>query len=100
VQPQIDGQLLGAPVVPAGAFGDGNPADQWQQFTFSWNSGSNSSASLILHDFTGTSEGNDFGLDNIQVAGTPSTPLPASLLPGSAGILAVLLYGWRRSQLA
>ena len=39
VQPQINGALLGSPVSPVGTFG----SNGWQQFSFSWNSGANTS---------------------------------------------------------
>jgi hypothetical protein len=71
IQPDIGGTLLGSPVSATGYFTDGNSADQWQQFTFSWNSGLNTSTSLILHDFTTVTTGNDFGVDDISVTSTP-----------------------------
>lgn len=69
VQPEIDGSLLGSPVSP-GIWS----SDNWQRYTFSWNSGANTTAQLILHDFTTTTTGNDFGLANINV----STPEPGT----------------------
>jgi PEP-CTERM motif len=91
VQPQINGALLGSPVSPVGTFG----SNGWQQFSFSWNSGANTSASLILHDFNTSTAGNDFGLDNIDVS---SVPEPSSLAFLGVGSLAALSR--RRRKLA
>ena len=93
VQPQIDGTLLGSPVSPVGTFG----SNGWQQFSFSWNSGANTSASLILHDFSTTTAGNDFGLDSIDVSSS-SVPEPSSLAFLGIGSLAALSR--RRRKLA
>jgi hypothetical protein len=80
VQPEIDGSLLGTPVSPQGWFG----SNGWQQFTFYWNSGSNSTASLILHNYTTVGQGNDLGIDDISVA----DPTPE---PGTLALLAFLV---------
>jgi hypothetical protein len=90
VQPELDGTLLGSPVSPVGTFS----SNGWQQFTFSWNSGSNASASLILHDFTTTTAGNDFGLDNIDIS---TVPEPSTFALVGVGSLALLSR--RRSKL-
>ncbi|HLK55199.1 MAG TPA: hypothetical protein VKU00_01460 [Chthonomonadaceae bacterium] len=82
IQPEIGGMLLGSPVSPVGTFaGNG-----WQQFNFTWNSGSSTSASLILHDYTQTPFGNDFGVDDITVSavapeGSTLTLLCGGLIP-------------------
>ncbi|MGA2443502.1 MAG: PEP-CTERM sorting domain-containing protein [Tepidisphaeraceae bacterium] len=83
VQPQIDGTLLGSPVSAVGTWG----SNGWQQFTFSWNSASNASASLILHDFTTTASGNDFGIDNISVSAVPEPASASLFLLGATGFL-------------
>jgi hypothetical protein len=88
VQPEIDGSLLGSPVSPA--------ADSWaqcgiwQEFSFSWNSGSNTSASLILHNYTPYGSGNDLGTDDISVG----TPEPGTLALAGLALAAALL--WRK----
>jgi hypothetical protein len=100
VQPEINGTLLGAPVSA-----QGNPwPEEWQQFSFTWNSGSNTSASLVLNDFTTAGSGNDFGIDNISVSdqappfGDP-TPEPGTLtLVAVLGILLALLRRKRATQ--
>lgn len=90
IQPEIDGSLLGTPVSEAG---NGYSSYGWQQFSFSWNSGSNTSASLILHDFNLDPNGNDFGIDNISVDTT--APEPASFL---LAVMALALIGLRRKR--
>jgi hypothetical protein len=71
--------LLGSPVSPVGTFG----SNGWQKFTFAWNSGGNTSASLILHDFTATAIGNDFGTDDILVQAAVPEPGSLTLLCGA-----------------
>jgi len=83
VQPEIDGALLGSPV---SAVGDWS-SNGWQQFTYSWNSGSNTSAQLILHDYTSTPFGNDFGVADITVA----SPEPAGAAFCGLGLAIVVL---------
>lgn len=80
VQPEIDGSLLGSPVSPTAFFWDADGG--WQQFSFGWNSGSNSNASLILHDYTWVGSGNDLGVDNISVETAPE--------PGTGALAALV----------
>lgn len=100
VQREINGSLLGAPV---SAQGNSWP-EEWQQFSFTWNSGSNTSASLVLNDFTTAGSGNDFGIDNISVSGAAPqfgdpTPEPGTLaLVAVPGILLALLRRKRATQ--
>jgi hypothetical protein len=91
VQPELDGTLLGSPVSAAGVY----PNPGWQTFTFSWNSGASTSASLILHDYVTTGFGNDFGVDNISVA---SVPEPATLLVLTTGIAGLIAARGRRGK--
>jgi hypothetical protein len=90
IQPEIDGTLLGSPVSPLGDWA----TNGWQQFTFTWNSGSNTSASLILHDYQTNVVGNDFGVANISVTPTPE-PGYSVLLVGLGLALITLSYGKR-----
>lgn len=95
VQPEIDGALLGSAVSPVGTWG----SNGWQQFSFTWNSGSNTTASLILHDLTATPTGNDFGTANILV----STPAPEPATLPSLLALGCALFGlvkWRSAARA
>ena len=94
VEPQIDGSLLGTGAATAnGFYQDGNPADQWQQYTFNWNSGSNTSGSLILHDYVLATTGNDFGIDDISVATAVPEPSAFALL----SVVGLGLLRYRRS---
>lgn len=86
VQPEIDGSLLGAAVSATGWAG----SDGWQQFSFSWNSGSNTSASLILHNYTTMGAGNDLGVDDISVEAAAPEPGTLSLMAGVGLAVAVL----------
>ncbi len=83
IQPELGGSLLGSPISPPGDYQNGNV---WQQYTFTWNSGSNTSASLILHDYQQSPDGNDFGIANIQVASVPEPSSIILLCVGAAGL--------------
>jgi hypothetical protein len=92
VQPELDGTLLGSPVSAAGVY----PSPGWQTFSFTWNSGSNTNAALILNDFTDTGFGNDFGIDNILVA--TAVPEPATLLILTTSIAGLVASRRRRRR--
>jgi hypothetical protein len=89
LQPELSGTLLGSPVSAVGTY----TTNGWQQFTFSWNSGSNTSTSFILNDFQTNTTGNDFGVDDFSVS-TSAVPEPATLLLLGTGLAA--LMGFRR----
>lgn len=93
VQAEIGGQTFG-PVSATGTYSSGG----WQTFTFAWNSGANTSASVILRDLTGTAVGNDFGLDEISVVS--AVPEPSSVLLGALGVIGAAGYGLRRRKVA
>jgi hypothetical protein len=98
IQAAMGGVLLGtSPVSANGYFTDGNSKDQWQQFSFTWNSGSATSTTLALNNYTTTGTGNDFGIDNIQVASTPEPSTFATVIACGLGMIA---YGWRRCRKA
>jgi hypothetical protein len=92
VQPELDGQLVGAPVSPVGTFA----TNGWQEFAFGWNSGANTSASLILHDVITTTTGNDFAIDNITVA--TAAPEPSTLTVAAVSLLVGVAFLWLRQQ--
>jgi PEP-CTERM motif len=98
VAPELGGTVLGAPVSAVGTY----PNNGWQQFTYTWNSGNNTTASLILHDLQTSPSGNDFGLDEISIATVAgvTTPEPATLTLLAVGIAGVTGYGWRRRKQA
>jgi hypothetical protein len=60
IEPFINTLSLGTPVSPSGQ-------DTWQQFSFTWNSGSSSTADLSLRNNNGSGSGNDFGIDTIEL---------------------------------
>jgi hypothetical protein len=85
IQPIIDGVALSSGVTAAGV-------GTWEQFSFSWNSGTNTTANLQLTDLTSNPTGNDFGVDTIALTGLaplPELPVPVMLSLG-LGIVAVL----------
>jgi hypothetical protein len=86
IEAGIGGQVFG-PVSANGQFNDGNPLDQWQLFSFEWNSGTSTTASVILNDLTPTDSGDDFAIDNISVA---STPEPTTLSMSLIGLVVVV----------
>jgi PEP-CTERM motif len=95
VQPLINGVALGAGVSANGFFTDGISGDGWQQFTFTWNSGSATTADMSLMDLRATGDGNDFGIDTITLVGPAATvPEPSAIALLSLGGLG--LAGWRR----
>ncbi|MGB9454507.1 MAG: hypothetical protein WCB12_00550 [Bryobacteraceae bacterium] len=44
----------------------------WGNFTFTWNSGSSTSATLALFDLNTDTPWNDFALDDVSFAARPS----------------------------
>lgn len=88
IMPSINAQTVSAGAVSAlGHFADGNPAHQWQQFSFTWNSGTATTADLSLFNLTGSGAGNDFAIDTITLTAVPG-PSGLALLP-VAGLLAM-----------
>jgi hypothetical protein len=85
IQPVIDGVALSSGVTPTGV-------GTWEQFSFSWNSGTNTNANLELTDLASNPTGNDFGVDTIAFTGlTPLPELPtAALLLLGLGLLGLM----------
>ena len=76
LQTQINGVTLGLPVSAVGTY----QTNGFQQFNFAFNSGAATTAVLSLQDLVATGIGNDFGVDNIQVAAVPAAvPEPGSI---------------------
>jgi hypothetical protein len=85
IQPIIDGVALSSGVTAAGA-------GAWEQFSFTWNSGTNTTANLELTDLVSNPNGNDFGVDTITLTGLtplPELPVPALLTIG-LGLLGLM----------
>lgn len=96
IQPFINGVSIGAGVSANGNYSDGNPANQWQQFTFPWYSGDSTTAdlSLVNQQTNGAGLGDDFGIDTISLLA--SVPEPSSLVLLGSGIACLAVCGWRR----
>jgi hypothetical protein len=78
IQPIIDGVALSSGVTATGV-------GTWEQFSFTWNSGTNSTADLELTDLASNPTGNDFGVDTIALTGPaplPELPVPVMLSLG------------------
>ena len=85
IQPIIDGVALSSGVTAAGT-------GTWEQFSFSWNSGTNTTANLELTDLSSNPTGNDFGVDTIALTGPaplPELPVPVLLSLG-LGVVGVM----------
>jgi hypothetical protein len=79
IQPIIDGVALSSGVTPTGV-------GAWEKFSFTWNSGSNTTASLELADLQANPVGNDFGVDTITLAPLPELPVCTLLAVGLGAI--------------
>jgi hypothetical protein len=112
VKAAINGTSLGSPVSADDVFADqvGTPANwPWQEFTFSFNSGSNTQVTLSLQDVFpgivgfGNGTGNDFGVDDICVAGDGScpspTPEPASTFLFGSGLFGLVMAKRKLSRI-
>jgi hypothetical protein len=60
----VNGNNIGNALAPS-------TQDEWQQFSFYWNSGSSSTATLSLADQNNGGAGNDFAIDNISMSQVP-----------------------------
>ena len=67
IQPFANGQPLGDGVSAVGSFQDGKDS-QWQRFEFSWDSQDETEVSFDLQNKLVSGNGNDFGLDTIELA--------------------------------
>jgi hypothetical protein len=97
----IDGTAFSA-VSASGCFngaGDNCPfQDGWQTFSFTWNSGANTTAQIVLNDLTHSSGGNDFGVDDITLSGPPPVPEPGSAVLLTAGLAGLAASRRRRNK--
>ena len=65
----IDGVELGDGVAPY-------TQDDWEQYSFTWNSGTDTSIALSLTDLQTNGDENDFAVDNISMTGPGSSSVP------------------------
>ena len=77
IQAQVNADIL-TPVAGVSATGT-YQTNGWQQFSFAFNSGAATTATLQLHDLVATGGGNDFGIDGIQVNTVTAVPEPGSI---------------------
>ena len=93
IQPIIDGVALSSGVTATGS-------GTWEQFSFSWNSGTNTTANLELTDLSVNATGNDFGIDTIALTGPaplPELPVPVLLSLGMGVVGLVQIAGRYRA---
>jgi len=69
LQLKINGSSVGSNTFPANSPDNGG---KWENFTFTWNSGSSTSADLALFDLNTDTPWNDFALDDISFGVHPS----------------------------
>ncbi|MGA7341400.1 MAG: hypothetical protein WBE72_08765 [Terracidiphilus sp.] len=77
---KINGRVVGSGEFPEYSPDNGG---HWQNYTFTWNSGSSESADLVLFDQNADSPWNDFALDDIRFSAIPGSGGGAA--PASAG---------------
>lgn len=72
---EINGSVVGSNSIPEYSPDNGG---QWQNYKFTWNSGSSKSANLALYDLNTDSGWNDFALDDISFSAVPGTAAGAA----------------------
>lgn len=102
-------KIYGAPVITLGFVVNGvelgtlsleNPDnDYWQEYSVSWNSGTNTSATLTIIDYQTNNSipGNDFAVDDISFAHKTNTvPVPSTLTLLGVGLASLAANRVRR----
>jgi hypothetical protein len=82
----INGSQVGSDAFANGPSDNLGSGTAWQTFSFSWNSGSNTTAHIDFLDLNTAGDGNDFGIDNIELS---TVPEPGTLLMLGTGVLGV-----------
>jgi hypothetical protein len=83
----INGTNLGAEDFPSKSPSNGG---SWTEYSFTWNSGSNTTAVLSLTDLNTQFDYNDFAITNLSFSAPPTTPTPE---PGTLLLLVPSLLG-------
>ncbi len=78
---KINGRVIGNSIFPENSPDNGG---QWQNYTFTWNSGSSRSADLAIFDQNTDSAWNDFMLDDISFSAVPASAGGAAHPAGNA----------------
>jgi hypothetical protein len=78
---KINGRPIGSSIFPANSPDNGG---QWQNFSFTWNSGSSRTADLALYDLNTDATWNDFAIDDISFTPAGSSQGAAAGAPSPA----------------
>jgi hypothetical protein len=68
---KINGAVIGSSTLPEYPPDNGG---QWENYKFTWNSGSSKSADLALYDLNTEASWNDFALDDVGFTAVPAPP--------------------------
>lgn len=80
---EINGTVIGSSSFPEYSPDNGG---QWQNYKFTWKSGTSKSADLVLVDLNTDASWNDFALDDISFGDVPGAPAgPAAPAPNASG---------------
>ncbi len=82
---KINGAVIGSSTFPEFAPDNGGP---WQNYKFTWNSGSSKSADLVLVDLNTDASWNDFSLDDISFSAVPDPAVGAGAPVRFSGVAA------------
>ena len=75
----INGTIVGSATAPA-------TTCNWVQYTYTWNSGSNTTATIAIYDRLTILNGNDFGLDDISFVGPSISVIQTISKPITIGL--------------
>jgi gliding motility-associated-like protein len=75
----INGTIIGSATAPA-------TTCSWVQYTYTWNSGTNTMATIAIYDRLTIQNGNDFGLDDISFVGPSVTAVQSITKPITIGL--------------
>ena len=82
---KINGAVIGSSTFPEFPPDNGG---QWQNYKFTWNSGSSKSADLVLVDLNTDASWNDFALDDISFSAVPDPAVGAGAPVRFSGVAA------------